>query len=79
MPRNDVNKIRYYQGKLKVKRISSQTPNKTAMYEVLESKCLMVHIGDKEKNPTKIKRKFEVGEIINAPCRRCFRNPTLKK
>lgn len=67
-------KIRYFMGKLKVIRLTNQSVTKTAIYKVLEERELKVSISDKKNNPTRILRKFTIGEIMNIPCRRCFIN-----
>jgi len=68
-----MNEIRYYAGKLKVKRITSMSASKTALYEILETMDMKVSIGNKN-NSVKVLRHFEKGELITAPCRRCFIN-----
>lgn len=69
-----MNEIRYYAGKVKLKRLTKMTTSKTALYEILEDVEMEINIGDKKNNPTKILRGFKKGELINAPCRRCFIN-----
>jgi len=60
-----MNKTRYYEGRVKVLKISETTAMKTAMYELLEDGLL--------GNKTFGFKDGKKGEIILAPVRRCFK------
>jgi len=60
---NDV--VRYYEGRVKVKKISKITAKNTALYELLEDGIL----GSKRFGF----REGRIGEIIHCPVRVCFK------